>query len=328
MSARKRVVGLTVATIVGVSASQALAAWTSTGSGNGASAAGTLEKPGAGSVNGETSSSLTVHWSAPSAGVAPSGYRVYRDGNLITAGSCDNEATEVATAVSCTDDNGLSADTTYTYTVKAVRGSAPWVGPANDGFTGKTLVQPLTVQTLTLANKTGGNAGRIDAGDTIAVDFSRAIRPKSVCSSLSDTSSSTQTFGNAISNNGLTLTLKDNATAPATTNDQITLSAGSNACGGSVNFGTLDLGSPNWTTQSRNYNGANTNGTFITLNGAHTQLVVTLGSGATTPPTTGGNPPPAAISSATSTFTPSSNIKDDATNAVGASGSKTTTTLF
>jgi hypothetical protein len=307
-----------LAVVWGVAASPVFASWNVTSSAATAAAkANALVAPGAGSTSGATSSSIQVNWTAAATGAPATGYQVFRGGTLIAAGGCASTTTTATAAVFCTDNNGLAASTTYTYTVKAVR-ATNWVGPANTGFDGTTTSAgpaSVTVSTLTLAN----NNNALAEDDSITIDFSVAVRPSSICSSFSDSASGVQTVGDGGGTNGaFTARIKDHAATPVTTNDQLTLLVSSAGCGGTVNFGTLDLGSNAWTTATRTYQGNGSNSTSLTLNAAHTQLVVAIGSGTTT----------GAVSSATSTFTPSGSIKDDATNTVGASGSKTTTTRF
>jgi len=117
-------------------AGPAAASWLSAGSGQGAAAAASLQAPGAGSTSSPTSGTLTVTWSGPPGGPAPSGYLVLRDGAPITSGGCAQTTTSTSTAVSCTD-SGLASATTYSYTVSTVLGSS-WQGPVTGAFSGTT----------------------------------------------------------------------------------------------------------------------------------------------------------------------------------------------
>jgi hypothetical protein len=210
-----------------------------------------------------------------------------------------------------------AAATTQTFTVVATDANS--VASAGQPLTITVTPNALTISSLSFNNGSGGTAGKIDnKTDTITVGFSAPVRPTSICSSFVNATVISQVVGDGGATNGaLTMTLKDNAAAPVTTNDQITITASSSACGGTVNIGTFDLGSPSWTTATLTYSGSGSNATSLTLNGTHDTLTIRVGNGTSTPTGT--------VGSVTATYTPSSGIKDDATNLVSVTGTKTAT---
>jgi hypothetical protein len=143
----------------------AFAAWVATGSGKGASTANVLNAPGAGSITAKTATSLTLTWSAPSTGVTPVGYFIYRNGTLVSGASgCDATTRSASTAVTCTD-TGLTASTAYSYQVQALAGTK-WVSAKNTAFGDTTTAAgdttPPQLQSLTmLDNNTNGKADRL-----------------------------------------------------------------------------------------------------------------------------------------------------------------------
>ncbi len=290
--------------------SLAYAAWGKGMPGTAKASAASLSKP-SGTATAQSSSVIRVGWTAPSGVQGAASYVVRRIGS----GTPVCTITDPKATLFC-DDSSLSPSTAYNYTLEATLGS--WSSGQSTQFGATTQAAALTVTTLTLNNGTGGTtSGVIDAKkDSITIGFSAPVRPQSICSSFSNTVTTSQTVN---TDNALIVTVKDNAAAPVTTNDQLTVTATSAACGGTVNFGTLDLGSPNWTTATRPYSGNGAgNATALTLNGTHDTLTISIGSGTSTP--TSGT-----VGNVQATLTPSANIKDDATNTVGASGTKSTT---
>lgn len=98
-----------------------------------------VNAPTGASATNPTSTSLQLSWNKPSTGAAPSGYQVTRNGSAVPSGSgCYGR---LATT-SCVD-GGLSANTSYTYTVKAVVGTN-WASAASSPFsdTTNTVVLP------------------------------------------------------------------------------------------------------------------------------------------------------------------------------------------
>lgn len=320
---RAATVAITALALAGVSPA-ALAAWGYTGSGAGSAQSDSkpIVTPAAPttSVSGTT---VTINFSAVATTneLQPASSYVMRRYTAVSGGSVIGTAFSCTRPAPCTDGRPEGSTTHYTYTPKWGNG---WTGVESSRSTAAAIpsTATLTAQSLTLTNSSGGQAGRVNNGDTFSVTFSEAIRPSTVCSSFSDGSTSVQTLGGGGGSNGaFTLQLKNNA--GAITNDQVMLIASSAACSGTVHLGTLDLGSPNWTTQDRYYNATGSNAVTLSVSGDHKTLTIRVGSGTTTPVS-----PASAISASTSTFTPSATIKDDATNAVAASGTRTTTTLF
>ncbi len=100
----------------------AWAAWAAMGLGTGSATTATLAAPSGVTVAVATGgTSVTVTWTAPSTGVAPSGYRVDRTDTSAgsIAAACGTSSSSLLTSTSCTDTS--VADGTYRYTVVAVR---------------------------------------------------------------------------------------------------------------------------------------------------------------------------------------------------------------
>lgn len=285
------------------------AAWQNAQAGSGGGKADVLGQPTGGSASGATQTSLNLSWNAPT-GLAPGGYKVFRNGSEITtggAGSCNSPS-----GPSC-QDSGLANNTTYIYTVKATKGS--WLSAASDPFQGKTLAQATTVASIALANSgnSGSHAGKAEPGDTVTVTFSAAVTPSTICSGLNDTANTASTVNTA---SGLTATITDGGSG----NDSLGLSAASGTCSGSVHFGSINLGSTAWVTGTVNFSGDGTqsggSATSLAMNAAHTVLTLTLG-GKTQ------NSGSVTSSNVTATYTPDANITDTNGNAISGTGSST-----
>jgi len=123
----------------------ASALWTGQGTGSVEAEADALGAPTEVTVTAVDHQSLTIAWSAPAGGPAPTGYVVRRSSGEVVC----------TTAASSCTDSGLAAATTYGYTVEATLHA--WVGPtaAGSGATGST-----TAPTVAIAFPSGG----VDAG--------------------------------------------------------------------------------------------------------------------------------------------------------------------
>jgi titin len=140
---KRLVVPAAIAAAIAIPAA-ALASWTATSSaGAGKTAGAALNAPGAGTATGASSTTMTVSWAAPSAGVPASklGYQVFRGtsagGESATALTGGCSSTTIGSSTSCTDDAGLSGGTTYFYFVKATVGNN-WLSAHNTEFSGST----------------------------------------------------------------------------------------------------------------------------------------------------------------------------------------------
>ena len=133
-----------------------------------------INAPTGGTATSPKSSSLTISWVKPSAGVTPTGYAVTRNGVAVPSGSgCYG----TITATSCMD-SALAASTTYTYSVKAKIGTN-WTSVASSTFTG-TTVATFVVSSITSTNASGNTVGKMGVGDTFAVTFNNAVNPSTV----------------------------------------------------------------------------------------------------------------------------------------------------
>ena len=129
-------------------------------------------------------------------------------------------------------------------------------------------VAPLpTITSVTLANHSGGTAGRIEQGDTITVVFSSQMSVASLCSTWSGDTSNQSLTGN----NDVTVTLADGT---GTTNDAIKVASAT--C--TFNFGTLDLGSSAYVSgASLTFKGTGNNKSTINWTASTHMLVIKLG---------------------------------------------------
>ena len=84
-------------------------------------------------VQGKTTSSLTIHWSVPATGPLPDKYEILRDGAVI--------GTALGSATNYTD-SGLAPDSPYDYQVIAVRGGEQ--SPISQSLPGHTTAPPLS----------------------------------------------------------------------------------------------------------------------------------------------------------------------------------------
>lgn len=150
---------LTLGVVLSVAA-PALAAWNVTSSAANANANATTLQPPVAAAPSSTATTATVNWTAPVTGAVPTGYTVLR-----TAPTSATVCTNVA-VLTCTD-SGLTASTTYTYTVMSLRaawsssllttnvtttaGPAPFVATAPGVATAGTSIS-VTIQ----AKLTGG----------------------------------------------------------------------------------------------------------------------------------------------------------------------------
>jgi chitodextrinase len=125
-------------------------------------------------------SRVTLNWSASSDNVAVTGYRIYRNGALLTA--LGNVTTYL--------DNTVSASTLYSYTVQAMDGA----GNASGQSTALILTTPATVDTTAPSTPTGLSATAVSPSqinlswqastDNVAVTGYRVFRNGTVLATL------------------------------------------------------------------------------------------------------------------------------------------------
>jgi type II secretory pathway pseudopilin PulG len=130
-----------------------------------------------------------------------------------------------------------------------------------------TIAAQPTISSVTLTNvATGGTAGRVDKGDTIAIVFSAQMDVSSMCSTWA-TDTSNQSL---VANNDVTVTLNDGGAA----NDSITVTSAT--C--TFNFGSLNLGATTYVgTASAVFKGTGASKSTITWTVATRTLLITLG---------------------------------------------------
>lgn len=134
-----------------------------------------------------------------------------------------------------------------------------------------TLVAPVSVP-LVLALTNGGTiAGRAETGDRVTVTFRRPLDASTLCSTWPAAPTTTQTIS---ANNAVIVTLADGGTG----SDSLSVSTPGH-CGGAFGFGSIDLGSPGFTTGGPlTFAGSGTGGrSTISYDPLTYQLVVTLG---------------------------------------------------
>ncbi|HET7794320.1 MAG TPA: PHB depolymerase family esterase [Rhizobacter sp.] len=117
------------------------------GSGSGGGGGGTLPAPTGVATSGATASSMTISWAAVSGAAS---YNVYRNGSKV------NGAAVTATSF---NDTGLTAATTYSWTVRAVDGSGA-EGAASSPASGTTTGSTPPATCYTASNYAHTTAGR------------------------------------------------------------------------------------------------------------------------------------------------------------------------
>jgi hypothetical protein len=236
----------------------AFAAWTGNGTGSGSGKAKTLGLPISVAAAATGSTSIRVTWLAPTGTSAPPSSYVVRRTAPSTATVCASVAPPAT--LQC-DDTGLTASTSYSYTVEARLGSFWSSGQTTpQSATTNAAVTPFTATALTLANGGTGTAGRMDTSDAITVRFSQALDTGTVCSGWDGTGSKS-----------IVVTVKDEAATPTTTNDQLQFAAAAGVCTGGFRIGVLDLGDPSWLGSTQVFSAT------LTWVAATKDLVITLG---------------------------------------------------
>ena len=189
-----------------------------------------------------------------------------REAAPLSGGTCGTYG--APTTISGSPAQTGSADTCYRYTL---------TGTDRVGNT-SALTVVVRVDAPGAITTPGYNAqpGQINSGDQIVVTFDEAINLNTLCAGWTGSS----LYGN--NNGGIQLHLSNNA---VNGNDAITLVPESgNPCFG-ANFGTFDLGSPDYTTTNQVYDGngnGSVNQTRIEWNAANNQLIISVGAGLTT----------------------------------------------
>jgi hypothetical protein len=153
------------------------------------------------------------------------------------------------------------------------------------------------VKNVTLGN--GGTAGKVERGDTVAIQFAQAMTESTICSTWSGAGDQS-----IAGNNQVTVTIT-NGTAGA--NDVLTVT--SSAC--TLNVGSIDLGSPNWVTATATFSGGGGSKSTLAYGGSANAtnpntLTITLGALSSGTVGTG-------VGASTITYTPAAALRD-ATN--------------
>lgn len=135
--------------VVLVAAVPAAAAWVVAAAAGSVSATGTTLAAPTSPVSVVTQSSVTLSWTPPAAGAAPSGYTVVR-----TAPAPATTVCAATPATTCTD-SGLSAATSYSYAITSVAGT--WVSPTS--LTASATTAPLSPSAFVVTVPAGATAG-------------------------------------------------------------------------------------------------------------------------------------------------------------------------
>jgi len=147
----RRFVTITIAVFVAFGATAAAAAWAPGGGGSGTSAGTTVGAPGSVAAAATGSTSIQITWAAPGSGPAPSQYIVKR-----TAPTTATVCTVSAPTASC-NDTGLTASTSYSYTVQSRIGTN-WVSATSAASATTSAPPTLKVALAVAGNKTAGTA--------------------------------------------------------------------------------------------------------------------------------------------------------------------------
>jgi hypothetical protein len=148
----RRFLTLAFAIFIALGATAASAAWVPSGSGSGTSTGTTLGVPTSVAANAVNTTTVQVTWAAPGAGPSPSQYVVRR-----TAPTTATVCTVSSPTATC-PDTGLTASTTYSYTVQSRIGTN-WVSAQSGTVTATTSAPPtLNVALAVAGTKTAGTA--------------------------------------------------------------------------------------------------------------------------------------------------------------------------
>jgi hypothetical protein len=206
---------LAAALCVALSALPAHALWSVLGSGSTTVTARSLVTPAAPSVGTPTASSLVVSGTLPSGQVPSTTYAVKRGATTV--------CTPSATPWSCTD-TGLTASTTYSYTVVAMLGSWVATSSATSGTTGCTSTDTYTVSAPAITAGTAATvtltARKCDGSVDTAYTGSKALTWAAVPASPSGKAAvlpATATFASGVASVPVTLYSAGSATLTPTT---------------------------------------------------------------------------------------------------------------
>jgi hypothetical protein len=230
----RRVLALLVATFAAFGATAASAAWAPGGSGNGTSTSVSLGVPTSVAASATNSTTVHVTWAVPSSGPTPSRYLVQR-----TSPSTATVCTVTVPTGGC-DDTGLTASTTYQYTVQSLLGTN-WLSSQTTPVSATTPAPPSLNFTIT-GTKTAGTAFNVSMtattnGTTTDTSYTgvKAITFSGPSESPSGTSPlypATVTFTSGLGTASIKLYAAETATLDATDgtrsgSDSVTVAAGS-----------------------------------------------------------------------------------------------------
>ena len=164
------------------------------------------------------------------------------------------------------------------------------------GSASKTLSLVITAQpaitSVALQNKSGGTAGKLEAGDKVTIVYGSTMKVSSFCNTWTTGDAANQT----LSGTGLMVSIPNSGT----TNDVLSIT---NGTGCVFNLGTIDLGSNAFVTANTTFGG--TVNTTIAWTASTKTLVITLGTLAGTVGTT-------AVPATTPVYTPPAALVDSA----------------
>jgi hypothetical protein len=225
---KRRVVAVVVSVVfvvLGVAASSAYATWTASGAGAGQSSSLRLSTPTSPTATPTSASSVHIAWTPPAApSAAPTQYVVRR-----TTPSTTTVCTVPGATFAC-DDTGLSASTSYSYTIESQVGtnwtsgqSAPFIATTNGLATFILTLPPGTPSagtpfTVVVTATTNGTTTDVAYTGTHAVTFSG---PSNSPSGNQPTYPSTITFTGGIGSATITLVTAQTVTLQASDGTRI-----------------------------------------------------------------------------------------------------------
>lgn len=242
---RHALVGLTAAAGILLGAGPAWSLWSTVGSGTATGTATALTQPAAPSASGQSATSVAVNGSLPATPLSGTTYDIVRNGSAVV---CSPTASPYACS-----DTGLTASTSYSYTVVAKLGAWRSTSPAGTGTTlcgapdtfvvgAPTQVTAGAAFTVTLTAKACNNSTDTAFAGAKSLTFSGLVASPS---GMAPTYPTTATFTNGVATVSVTAYAAEAPTLTATSGvvtgtDPLTVVAGAP---GSLSFiGVTNLG--------------------------------------------------------------------------------------
>ena len=213
---------------------------------------------------------------------------------------------------------GASGAATFSVTIPqgTSNGSHTVYTVANNGESasatiGVNVEAPTPTDLVTTNTGGSGGLGRPAQGDVVEVTYSQRLDVASMCSTW--TGDTTSQFINGDLSVGVTIS---NNAAPSG-NDQLTLPVAASVCGGTFNFGTIDLGSNAFVTANSTFAGSGASRTTVSWDPTTRVLSIKLGA------LYSGAAPVKVSSSVTAKYTPSAALRNSSWVPITGTASKT-----